>query len=318
MTFQSGRHNAIINGGFDVWQRGTAATAAVVATANFLADRWAVIPAGADITQQRATVLPTGSRARYSLQLSGAASVTTCAIRQRIEASNIPGITRQVVFSAKIRNDSAASYTPSLVLGTPTAADNFGTVTTRLEQPLQVCAAGAWTTVFYSGDISSYPDIDNGLQVELVLPSGALTAGNTAYLTEIMIEPGTEVAPFEIWGIDAVMTACRRYFFRLGGLNSDQYMGTGFCAATTVCTFSVVLSVPMRIIPTLTVPNSAGFRITDSIGNYDTSAVIINTGTKQTPDLVEIRCTTSGLAAGSGARIRAITAADWFDFNAEL
>lgn len=246
----AGFRNALINGSFEVWQRGTGSTSCAAGSRTVLADRWYVNPTGADVTQQRSATVPTGARARYSIQLDGAASVTTVLVGQRIEAANIPAIKRNVTFSALVYNGSGASFTPNLLLGTPGAEDNFGTVTNRLTQALQSCDDAAWTRVEHSVDISGYTDIDNGLQVELQLPSGSLVAGDTVRVTEAQIEPGLARTPFEGRGIADEFLRCQRYF---------QVLGRGMAggvAAGTKATFHAVLATVMRAAPTSTLKDT--------------------------------------------------------------
>ena len=192
------RRNAFYNGDFQVWQKGTGATSSSAGSRTFLADRWFVNPAGAAVNQQQSTSVPTSSRARFSLEIQGATSVTTVNIGQRLSAADIPKIKRTVTFQCYVRNVSGlGDFTPSLLLGTPTIADDFGTVTNRLTQTLQSCTDSAWTQVSHTVDISGYTDIDNGLQAELRIPSGFLISGCVVRLTEMQLAPCAAVTAFD-------------------------------------------------------------------------------------------------------------------------
>lgn len=209
----AGFRNAAINGSFEVWQRGTAATSSAAGARTALADRWYVNPTGNAVSQERATSVPSDGRTRYSLQVTGDAGVTTCLIGTRIEASAMPGLARgEVTFSFRIYNGTGAAFTPSLLLGTPSAEDNFTTTTNRLTQALQECADGQWTTVQHTADISGFADILNGLQVELEFPSGSLDSNaKLVRVTEIQIEPGGVKTPFEARPKAVEEGICQRY-----------------------------------------------------------------------------------------------------------
>jgi hypothetical protein len=157
--------------------------------------------------------VPTGAFSRYSLLVTGATSVTYCLIGQRFEAASVPFLKRTITFQAKIYNATGGGFTPNLWIGTPSAADNFATVTNRLTQTLQSCADASWTTVSYSVDISGYTNVDNGIQVELQIPSGPLNSGaKSIKIAEVDVSPGNTAATFEACPIDILLPRCQRYF----------------------------------------------------------------------------------------------------------
>lgn len=222
--------NALVNGTLQVWQRGTGPTNCPAGTATFLADRWAVVAAGATMTQQQSTTVP-DARQKHSLLITGATSGTTCNVRQRVEAAEMPCLKRTVTFQAQIRNDTGGAFTPVLLLGTPTAADNFGTVNNRLTQNLQSCADGAWTQVSYSVDISAYTDIDNGLQVEIQIPSGSLNSNaKSVKITQLQLAEGSTVRAIDSVPISIELTRCLRFYELMGCI-------MGGTSTATVATF---------------------------------------------------------------------------------
>lgn len=247
------------NGEFEVWPGGTSFTG-ITTTATYTAEGWRVATgAGTLGTVQRVANGRTGARTRYGLQIAGDTGVTTIDADQRIEASRVPAFKRQVTFSAYIRNDSGAAFTPSLLLGTPGAADDFTTVTNRLTQTLQSCADAAYTLVQHTVDISGYTNIDNGLQVTYRAPSGAVVASDTWGLFEPQIMEGSVVTPFEALPKGLVFTLCRRYFrssFPDGTKPADNVINTGVLTgvltATTNMEARIQWSDPMRAAPTFT------------------------------------------------------------------
>lgn len=256
-----GIRNKWINGGCQIWQRGTASTTCTSGARTYLADRIYVNPTGANMTQQRSTSVPTGSMAQYSVQLVGNTSVTTVLLGTRLEAAEVVPLRRTVTVQASIYNATGAAFTPSLLVGTPGAADDFTTVTNRLTQALQSCADSTWTTVFYTVDISAYTNIANGVQLELQFPSGPLnSSGKTVYVTELSIRPGVAVEPFEHVPINIEMERCRWYYFEVGGADVYQTLCGGNVISSTLAYLFFKLPT-MRTAPALGISAVGDFAI---------------------------------------------------------
>lgn len=239
--------NGLINGSMEVWQRGTASATATLNTRNYLADRWYVNPAGASCTQAQSATVPTGSLGRYSLAVTGATSTTTVNVGQRIEASVIRQYKQQVTFSAWVYNGTGAAITPSLLVGTPAAADDFTTVTNRLTQVLASCADAAWTKVLFTFDASGYTNIANGAQVELQFASGTLNANTKSVrVTELQLEVGSAVTPFEYEPLETTLRKCQRYYYRINPSNAYSKYGVGLCTSASQAVIVVPFPVQMR------------------------------------------------------------------------
>jgi hypothetical protein len=73
--------NFLINGGFDIWQRGTSFTTTDV----YSADRWKTLASAAGTFAQETTTIPSG--ARYAMKITAGAT-TDYALAQVIETSN--------------------------------------------------------------------------------------------------------------------------------------------------------------------------------------------------------------------------------------
>lgn len=256
-----GVRNKWVNGGCQIWQRGTGSTACVSGGQTYLADRIYVNPTGANMTQQRSTSVPIGSMAQYSVQLVGNTSVTTVLLGTRIEAAEVVPLRRTVTFQASIYNATGSAFTPNLLIGTPAAADDFTTVTNRLTQALQSCVDSTWTTVFYTVDIAAYTNIANGVQLELQFPSGPLnSSGKTVYVTELSIRPGVAVEPFEHVPVSMESQRCRYYYFEVGGADVYQTFAGGYVSSTTLA--YILFKLPlMRSAPSLSVSAVGDFAI---------------------------------------------------------
>ena len=258
----SGFRNVLINGAFDIWQRGTSFST-TAGTRTFIADRWYVVPSGGSLAGvSRNTTNPGafGTYSAYSLVLIGNTNVTTCLLGQRIEAANMPSLRRTVTFSARILNFTGASFNPSLILSTPNAEDNFSSVTAQSTNALGTAASNSWTTVTWTGDISGYTNITNGLQVEIQIPSGSLDS-NSKFLaiTEVQLEKGSVATPFARRNVGEELLLCQRYYWRTIDSQAYGLIMSGGVEATTSAAVGCVLPVTMRATPSMALGSGIRF-----------------------------------------------------------
>jgi hypothetical protein len=204
------RRNVFVNSSFEVWNESTASTSS--GTTAYRAECWYITASGANVTSARSTTVRTSAKARYSIEIVGATSVTTVQIGQRTEAADIPKIKRQVTFQTWIYNGSGAAFSPVLLVYTPAAPDDWTTPTVRLTQTLQSCANGAWTQVSHTVDISGYTNIDNGITTEFRIPSGSMVSGDTNRIMEPMLCPGSTVTDFDYEPVSETQQRCERFF----------------------------------------------------------------------------------------------------------
>lgn len=267
--------NGFINGNLQIWQRGTTSKSCTAAQKTWRADRWFVRPTGAACTYERSTSVPAGAVAAYSAKITGNTSVTTVDFGQRIESSDAySGWLRARIFSAWIYNDTGAAFTPSLRINTPSAADNYGTNTNRLDQALSSCPTGAWTQVSYAFDGSTLTNAANGIEIVLRIPDTALsTTGKSVLITQLQCEPGTVVTEQEPRLITHELLLCQRYCLGL----SNQVVG--FAATTNNLENKGIFTLPttMRAVPVFDGNNSATADNTNDFFSY------VGTGPAGTP-----------------------------------
>ena len=262
--------NGFVNGNMTVWQRavvrGSTTRTCTSGAKTWLADRWFVRPAGANCTQDKSTTVPSGAVAAYSVKITGAASVTTVDFGQRIESSDSYSNWRRTrTFSAYIYNDTGSSFTPLLIVNTPSAADNYATNTARLSTSLQACPSGGWTQVSYSFDASGYTNIGNGCEVVIQVPSGSLSStGKAVYITQLQCEPGSVVTAQEPRLVTFEIQMCQRY--ALGLVNQV----VGFAADATNLPNKGIMTYPtsMRAKPVFDGNNSS---TADTTNDYFTA-----------------------------------------------
>lgn len=221
----------VLNPNFDIFQRGSGsrtATTSFSIDTSFAADRIYVLPAGASVAVARSTTVPSNNRSRYSLEITGATSVTTVDIGQRIKSSIVNTRGKQsLCFIAYVYNGSGGAFTPNLRVGTPGAADDFTTVTNRLDQSLQSCADASWTLVYHVFDPSAYTNIANGMQVDLRIPSGSLVSGDTVRVAQFDLRPATQPIGFVPPDPDEELSRCEPYFVKSFPLATAPAQNTG-------------------------------------------------------------------------------------------
>jgi hypothetical protein len=315
-----GFKNRFFNGAFDIWQRGTDNTS-VASTRTYVADRWAVTAGGATLAHaQRSTTVPSGSRAKYSLELDGAASITTVDIDQRIEFIFIPSIKRSVTYSAKVYNGTGADFTPQLrIREANVGADDWsGTPDTGLAfTNLQACTNGQWTTVYWSGDVSAYTNLDNGAEFTLRIPSGVLIAGKTVRITEIQLEEGSLVTAFEKMHPAIQDLLCKRYFYNIafGNGGADAEAGIGYAISSTTGYIMRPLANSMRSVPSVTVSSVSHFTLYPA----SVTPTSISLSSAAGKEIVSFDIgAASGLTANQGCLLRGTNPSARIDLSSEL
>ena len=309
--------NAIINGGMDIWQRGTsfaiaASTAASAST--YTADRWQTkTQANQAIVVSRqatgdTTNLPFIQYAMRVQRNAGQTGTGDLDMIQNMETVNsIPFAGKTVTFSFYARKGADYSAASSglvarIFTGTGTDQNIYsgytGTVTTTVGT---ATLTTSWQRFSYSTTIGA-----TATQIALDFffsPVG--TAGTNDYyeVTGVQLEVGSVATAFaRAQGtIQGELAACQRYFAALpSGSASDNYatFATGYTASSTKGNFVVNLPVPMRIYPTMTY--SAGNTFATHTGASTVTAGTAIATDRSSPNTIWCNLTVaSGLTAGN-------------------
>ena len=237
--------NAVINGGFDVWQRGTSGTAnATAAGSGYNADRWWNYYAGSMTVSRQATGDTTNlPNIQYCARIqrnSGQTSATTIYHGQDIETSNSIQFAGKVVtisFYARAgANFSAASSVLSANAQTGTGTDQhiLAGYTGGTTYTSNVTINTTWQRFTYS-----FVAPTNTTQLGLYFLYNAVgTAGAADYfeITGVQLEAGSIATPFSRAGgtIQGELAACQRYYCK----SYDQATTPG-TATSTGTTYTV-------------------------------------------------------------------------------
>ena len=253
----SGFRNAIINGGFDVWQRGTSATA--VNNSYTSADRWVNTFDGSSsattISRQSFTLGNTisGYEPEYFLRYaqtsagSGGSFRTIC---QRIEGvRTFAGQTITLSFWAKA--DSSRTVDTRI-------RQNFGSGGSANVDTLgsSINLTTSWsrysTTVTLPSISGKTIGTGNMLEVFLFLP---LNTTQTIDIWGVQVERGSIATPFEQRPIGTELSLCQRYFLAVGGNEAMILFTRGVDARPNTI---IPLPVPLRTTPSPSYTGSVG------------------------------------------------------------
>jgi len=231
--------NRIINGGFDVWQRGTSFTPSSVI---FGADRFAAYKSGASAGDYaRSTDVPAGQGFTYSGYFNGTD------IRHSIE---LPAAGKRGVFV------DGSQWTLSFWV----KAAASGTATANLGWANGVSAS----SLTYWGADQSYSYSTSWEKKTITFTVGGSITGSHAavllymssvsglYLTGVMLEIGDTATPFEHRSYADQLQACQRYYNSIHA-HYLFYYNSGACIA------NIDYAVSMRANPTVTIgANNSG------------------------------------------------------------
>jgi hypothetical protein len=198
----AGFRNRIINGNFDIAQRGTSISSGVSAL-TYTLDRWIVATNTAAVTASQGSQ----TSAPYSfLSVTGAAGNTGVSIRQRIEAKTIRDLAgQQVTLSFFIYNATSNATSITVQMDRANTEDNFSAATQFFTATLPSVSDTARQSV----TVTLPAEARNGVEVRFV--ANAITTG-IFVLHTVQLEPGPVATPFELRPIGTELALCQRYY----------------------------------------------------------------------------------------------------------
>ena len=237
----AGLRNRIINGNFNVWQRGTSFST-VAATPAYTADRWLTSISGAAATIDYVS-------ASGQLAFFGATSATNPTMQQRIEAVNCRDMAGKVVtVSGTCANTNGGFTTVNVSIFRNVTKDVAAGQVVVSTVSVSVPATGAATPFTASFTLPSSATL--GLSVELAT-SGSF--GSTAVLVykDIQLEVGSVATPFEQRPYGLELSLCQRYYYRMTnttGSDRELFNAQAYAAGSV---FGKILGLPvsMRALP---------------------------------------------------------------------
>ena len=252
----------VINGGFDVWQRGTSIAGANSNT--YTADRWCGYRTGTTYSRQTTSDTTNLPFIQYCMRVqrdSGGTGTSANYLAQAFETVNsIPYAGKTVTLSFYARkgaNYSAASDALNVTLQSGTGTDqqpinNFTGASNAISQDVTLTSTWQRFTITTASALSS--TLTQLRVVFLMTPVGTAGAADYYEITGVQLDIGQTALPFRRSGgtIQGELAACQRYYYRLTA-TGDAFMdltGLGSASATTQVRVQVKLPVTMRAIPT--------------------------------------------------------------------
>jgi hypothetical protein len=252
--------NPVINGAFDVWQRGTTITS--VGTFVYSADRWQVVTDGVGTTAQVTRQTTSDSTNLPFIQYCARIARTTTGTNdiyfaQSFETINaIPYAGKTITLSFYARKGSgysAASSQLIVKIDSGTGTDqNVLTGYTGGASPINSSATltTTWQRFTFTGTVSATAN-EFGIYFKNT-PVGSTTTNDYYEVTGVQIDVGNVALPFRRAGgtIQGEFAACSYYYYRLSGTNT-QIGGFGTATTTTNARITVKLGAgKMRVSPT--------------------------------------------------------------------
>lgn len=239
--------NAIINGAFDIWQRGTSFTNPGNTT--YTADRWCVYNNGNCVMSQETTVKPDTST--YSYKIAATATSADNAIFQLIEQLNMEQFRgKQVTLSVKLAG--TAGLVPGFDFAYSTTANDTLTNTGTAISTTTIANPAINPSTFVTWSITgTVPTTAKTLRVGI--HSNSMVNTNVLYIAEFQIELGSVATAFARAGgtIQGELAACQRYYWRnTPGTSYGRLTNFSPASSTTNILMAVQHPVPMRTNPT--------------------------------------------------------------------
>ena len=285
--------NAIINGGMDIWQRGTSIALAASSsyTSNYTADRWQIgnLAASEACTVSRqatadTTNLPNIQYAARVQRNSGQTGLGQITLSQSVETINaIPFAGKQVTLSFYARAGANYSGTTNILnayLYTGTGTDqnvNPGYAGNATPIVAAVTLTTTWQRFTATATLAS--SITELAPAFFYTPTG--TAGTNDYfeITGVQLELGSTATTFSRAGgtLQGELAACQRYYQTIN--TTSDILGIGSAYSSTNAYIFRPFPVTMRATPSINFSASNIIAVYIAGTGYNSSAIVIDSAT---------------------------------------
>jgi hypothetical protein len=277
-----GRKNYIINGNFDVWQRGTSLTSGT--GQRFLADRWLVSNSLSSYTTDRMSFTPGQTDVPHEPYFWHRTTVSSVSggsvyLRQKIEGvRTLAGQTATLSFYAK-------STAPVMEVVLTQWFGSGGTPSAFVNTSFEVVTLGGdWNRYSLTFSIPSIAgktlgtSNDDALMVTFWFDNNSSSIGNqsgTFDIAQVQLEKGSFATDFEQRHIGEELALCQRYYEII-----NTYYGGGVCykysASSTIGAFnSSNTFIEKRTTPTVTVTGTISYtNCSDLVAIADRKSVV--------------------------------------------
>jgi hypothetical protein len=311
--------NVLVNGGFDIWQRGTSFTPA---NNDFTADRFRILFDGSaatrTISRQRFTSgqtdVPNNPRyfLRWAQTVAGSGGSYNL-LNQRMEGGGtLAGETVTLSFYAKAGSSLSLSFQTVQNFGTGGSAQ----IVTAISGVTIGTSWARYSVTFKMPAIDgkTFGSADDYLGLDFLLP---INTTFTFEISNIQLEAGPQATPFEQRAIGLELSLCRRYFAYFPG-NCDT-MPAYILSPGTAALCLVSFGTPLRTSPvsaSMKISAAGDFKVrkTDG-GSVAATGVTFDSGSLTCASVVLTGL--SAVTTGDGALVR-IENNGFIAFSAEL
>jgi hypothetical protein len=321
--------NAIINGGFDIAQRGTSINTAS-ATQAYTLDRLWVYSNGPSVTTSQqvtgdTTNLPFIQYCARLQRQSGQTSTSSTVWNMPLETKNsIPFAGKIVTVSYYARKSStwtSTNFGAQLWSGTGTDQSGLSGYTGQVS----VAAATptlttTWTRYTMTGTVAATA---TELRIEFATNNWVGTAGANDYceITGVQLEAASNASPFQTasGSIGAELALCQRYYYRVTASGSGRRYGTGFATSVNAGSIWIQYPVTMRTQPTALEQTGTATDYSLAVAGANVTCTGVPTHLIASYEGAQVDFpATALLVAGMGAGARANATNAYLGWSAEL
>jgi hypothetical protein len=305
-----GLKNRLINGSFDIAQRGTSFTSGANNDDTYNLDRWYVLSDGNDVVDiTQTTTVPTG--AKYSIGLDVETANKKFGIAQIIENVNCYdaiGGNVTLSFQAKVSATTKLDNVKCAVIAWSGTADTVtsdiisawgaeGTNPTLIANatyentPANLNVTTSWATYSVTANV----DTASTANIIVFIWSDVTdtTAGDFLYITNAQLEIGTSATPFERRLYNQELANCQRYCLKYCGTTVNEEANASINGYNGTTAYgSIFTVVPMRTSPSI---SSSTVRLTDQTNSISLTSIVASGASFSGP--YSINC---GFNAASG------------------
>jgi hypothetical protein len=268
----AGFRNAIINGNFDIWQRGTSFT--TTSGTSYNADRWRKFQTGGgdggSITVSRRSFSPGQTNVPGEPEYFLRANITSANTSSNINISQLiedvrtfAGQTVTASYWAKADSNKTVLFDIFQNFGTGGSSDVISIVSNTISLTTN------WQKFTHTVSIPSIAGktigANNFLRLIWILSGssgGEITLQTISFdIAQVQLEAGPVATPFERRPIGTELALCQRYYQR--GASPRGYLGNGTGTVNVYLTLPVV----MRANPTVTYTPNIGTSIVIGVGS---------------------------------------------------
>jgi hypothetical protein len=299
----AGGKNFCINGGMDIWQRGTTFAVTGLGFSAYTVDRWTCYAGGSGTIAQDTSLSASGFR--YALKFTSTAASGGTGFYQLIETDQtVPLAGKQVAVSGYAL--SAAGKLPLMNLEYSTTVNDglFGgwvqATKTTISEPT---ATGSLLRYTYSFAV---PTTAKTLRVSL--QTGTLNNTEATIWTGVQVEVGNVPTSFSRSGgtIQGELAACQRYYYRANSAGAAYTIFSfGYTDNTTTALIMTPVPSYMRVFPTSVDYANLAFQEAQG-GIFTFTAISLNGGSGATApnNNIQMQITgASGMTLGRPGRL---------------